>query len=246
MSGRMTLLVCAVALVAASHQGPALGRDNAPSNDPRLAQVYGSAGRDDLLDQLVRRLTMCSEIADTMRRLDCYDRVQSGGERAAAGNLPPPAPAVAPALPGTAPALAPPPLMRGDQCADNPLNCAFDPRGLRGTSSLPVGGTRELQRIPGAPPARGVRQPLVAMRIDNLRSVEERWILTATVTSAASRTIDPAVACSMTNGGSPVAELTYTVTAVQPGESVVLQMVGPAVTSAYVDGANCRILSPLQ
>ena len=245
MSGRMTILVCTAALVAAS-QGPALGRDNAPSNGPRLAQVYGSPARDDLLDQLVRRLTMCSEIADTTRRLDCYDRVQSGGERAAAGNLPPPASAVAPASPGTTPALAPPPVMRGDGCSDNPVNCAFDPRGLRGTSSLPVGGTRELQRIPGAPPARGVRQPLAAMRIDNLRSVEERWILTATVTSAASRIIDPAVACSMTNGGSPVAELTYTITAVQPGESVVLQMVGPAVTSAYVDGANCRILAPLQ
>jgi hypothetical protein len=217
----------------------------------QIAQAPGA--RDDLLDRLVRRMMICAEVSDSQRRLQCYDQLQASSFTGA-GSPPPPAaagppPATIGGIIGNLPPSDPPPgreqVVRGGECTDNPVNCAYDPRRQQ-LGVVTGGGTREVRRQQGPLPARDPRQPLVTIRVEGLRDIEQRWVLTLAVTSAAQRVINPAVACMLRNGSQQVTELTYTAAAVKPGETVVLDMIGPAVTAAYVDSGLCRVVSPLQ
>jgi len=218
---------------------------------PQLAQAGSgqAASRDDILDQIVRRMALCAEVANAARRAECYDRIQSSPEGVAArghgaGQAPQSPPAYV-AVPGTSE-----PRIEVNyphkECYENRINCAYDTQASRpGAGLLPAGAIRELGRTQGPLPAKGVLQPLVMVRIDGLRDQQEKWVLTVAASSAALVPIDPSFACTLTNGGQPVTEMTYTANAVRPGESVSIEMTGPAVTASYVDGANCRVIGPI-
>jgi hypothetical protein len=219
----------------------------------QLAQAQGN--RDDVLDRLVRRMMICAEVGDSQRRLQCYDQIQASSFTGA-GSAPPPGPAggsppatIGGIISNLPPSDGPPPVReqaaRGSECTDDPVNCAYDPRRQR-VGVVTGGGTREVRRQPGPMPARDSRQPLVMIRVEGLRDIDQRWVLTLAVISGAARVIDTAVACMLRNASQQVTELTYTAAAVKPGETVVLDMIGPAVTAAYVDNALCRVVSPLQ
>ena len=136
----------------------------------------------------------------------------------------------------------------GTTCADNRVNCAFDPSGQQvQPDTVMVGGTREIRRVfDKAPPPAVANPPLVALRHDNLRPVSYRWNLRLDVKNqAAPQPIDPTVACLFSNGTRPIVEMRHTALAVQPGQTVKVEFTGPAA-SIYVDRSDCRVIGPLQ
>ena len=136
-------------------------------------------------------------------------------------------------------------VMLGTSCADNPVNCAYDPGTMPPqVGAVAVGGTREVHRMGGAPLPPELNAPLVRIHVDGLRDVAQRWILTLNVKNQSLRPIDPMVSCLLSNGGRPVTEMTHTSYMVRPGESVLVEFVGPPVTT-YVDRGICRVVGPL-
>lgn len=216
---------------------------------PPVQQAQATATRDDVLDSLVRRMALCAEIQQPARRAECYDRIQRTPE--SAGAQPPAAASPPQQYPTyvTGGATGEPHVEINyphKECYENRINCAYDTAASRPSGGvLPAGSIREIGRTQGPEPARDGLLPLVTMRIIELHTVHERWLLTVAATSGARRTIDPEFTCTLTNAGQPVSEMTYTARGVRPGESVAVELTGPPVTASYVDGANCRVLGPI-
>ena len=133
----------------------------------------------------------------------------------------------------------------GRTCAENQLNCAYQPYGHSPQlGAVPTGGSREIQRLNG-PPAFGPNLPLVSTQIDGLRAIYEHWMLTIVIRNQAPDLISPMVTCTFTNGGRPVAQITHTSYALAPGQSAIVELDGPPVTASYVDGGSCQVVGPL-
>jgi hypothetical protein len=135
---------------------------------------------------------------------------------------------------------------RGSTCAENPINCAYNPGAQQPQVGVAVpGGTREISRLGGAPLPPELNAPLVRIQVGDLRDVAQRWVLTLNVKNQSLYPIDPMVSCLLSNGGRPVTELTHTAYMVRPGETVLVEFIGPPVTAAYVDRGICRVVGPL-
>ena len=224
---------------------------------PAVAQAptqLAQSNRDDVLDQLVRQMALCAEIQQPARRAECYDRIQRSRDATASAPPPPPSRSVAEPSPSyptyIAGAGTGEPHVEVNyphkECYENRINCAYDTVASRPAGGPWTGGTvREVGRTTGGQPPREGLVPLVALHIQGLHTSDQRWLLDASATSAARRPIDAEFACTMTNAGQPVAELSYTARGLQPGETVAVEMAGPTVVAAYVDGATCRVLGPV-
>jgi hypothetical protein len=135
--------------------------------------------------------------------------------------------------------------MPGSTCADNPANCAFNPGAQPQVGVAVPGGTREISRLGGAPLPPELNAPLVRIQVGDLRDVAQRWVLTLNIKNQSLHSIDPMVSCLLSNGGRPVTELAHTAYMVRPGETVIVEFIGPPVTAAYVDRGICRVVGPL-
>lgn len=208
--------------------------------------------REDLLDALTRHIQICTEINDSGQRLACFDRLQTRiGDVQAAGPQPTPLrpgaqpPATEPPTPrpltppGGAPATLGPPQNDPDR--------AFDPRstGYRPPESLgpkPQPPVRRSGPRPVPPASRPM--PLVTLTAENLTYGEARyWQVTIGVTSNTTRTVDTQLQCTFTNAGKAVEDVYFGPVALQAGEQISTELIGPP-TTAYVDSVNCKVLSP--
>jgi hypothetical protein len=215
-----------------------------------VAQPRGQQ-REDLLDALTRHISICTEITDNTQRLACFDRLQTRiGDVQQAGPQPTPLRpgASQPNTPAGTQPLTPPggtPATLGPQQQDP--DRAFDPRGStyrppEGLGPKPQPPVRRTGPRPVPPASRPM--PLVTLTADNLTYGEARyWQVSVGVTSNTTRTVDTQLQCTFLNGGKPIEDVYFGPVALQAGEQISTELVGPP-TTAYVDSVNCKVLSP--
>jgi hypothetical protein len=229
-----------------------------------------SGSREDVLDNMVRRMQICGETGEANRRLQCYDEISrslgsnppAGGSRDTLTNNPPPAnigpgpgaPSyITPSSPGPGgppnTALAPPPFR--DEVPDR--DRAFNPRdpndrrGGTGVDPYPPPPLPQIRRTgPGPLPAGYARLPIVTLETSQFGYNEQRyWQVSIDIANNIPRLIDAEVQCTFTNGGRQVREGYFTINALQPGEHVMTEVLGPPTTT-FVDGVTCQVLNPLR
>ena len=232
-----------------------------------------SGSREDVLDNMVRRMQICGETGEANRRLQCYDEISRslgsnlppGASRDVVTNNPPPPANIGPppgapsyitpsypgpnAPPGPNAALAPPPFT--DEVPDR--DRAFNPRdpndrrGGTGVDPSPPPPQPQVRRTgPGPLPGGFARLPIVTLETSQFGYNEQRyWQVSIDIANNVARRIDAEVQCTFTNAGRPVREGYFTVTAVQPGEHVMTEVMGPPTTT-FVDGVTCQVLNPLR
>lgn len=221
------------------------------------AQPVSSPGsREDTLDSLVRRLQICGETQEATRRLDCYDAVARTLGTRPVGSLGSTAPAP------SGPAVMPPPAAAapapsggyvGNVTAPDDPDRAFNPndpndqRGHVAADPYPPPPQPQPRRTgPGPLPADYQRMPIVTLNTSQFGYNEQRyWQVTVDVANNIPQLIDTEVGCTFTNAGRPVKETRFTATAVQPGEHVMTEVIGPPTTT-YVDGVTCHVINPLR
>lgn len=214
--------------------------------------------REDVLDNLVRRMQICGETLDATRRLQCYDDIgRSMGSTPPAGTprteLPNPA--------GNPPVIGAPPggvtggVTGGGDSSFNPTpyadrafnpNDPNDPR-TAGAGPYPPPPQPPVRRTGPQPlSARPGVLPVVSLQTSQFGYNEQRyWQVSIDVANNIDRLIDSEIQCSFTNSGRPVKDSYFTATAIQPGEHVMTEVLGPP-TATYVDGVICRVLSPIR
>jgi len=216
--------------------------------------------RESVLDDLVRRLQICGETPDATRRLQCYDQIG----RSMGNNPPPGTPnagprADAPNLPNNPPLIGAPPGVQpgtGPGSGDGSFNPTpyadraynpNDPNDQRGAGADPYPPPQQPQvRRTGPQPlsARPGVLPVVGLTTSQFGYNDQRyWQITIDVVNNIGRLIDSEIQCTFTNAGRPAKESYFVATAVQPGEHVTTEVLGPPTTT-YVDGVTCRVLSP--
>jgi len=209
--------------------------------------------RESVLDNLVRRMEICGETTDANKRLDCYDAIAGSlgtGSRggAARGNPSPPA-AVAPASPPAAASGT----YDGNATPPNDPDRAFNPRdpndqrGMVAADPYPPPPPPQVRRTgPGPLPAGYQQMPIVNLQTSQFGYNDQRyWQVTVDVANNIPQLIDSEVQCTFTNGGRTVKDAYFTATAIQPGEHVMSEVLGPPTTT-FVDGVTCRVLSPIR
>lgn len=233
------------------------------------AQQRRPGTREDLLDELTRHIQICSEISDSQQRLSCYDKLQThvGDVQPAAPQPTPLASNPPPA--GAPPAAPPPPAFSGGAYTSQPLAppslnvpgggvATLGGQGQSGSSmsqpppqdyapSQPA-GPRPQPRVtrtgPRPVPYSSQPLPLVTLRAYDLTyGASGYWQVTIAITSNTQRSVDTQVQCTFVNGASPVGDVTFGPTPIQPGEQITADLVGPP-TGVHVDSTNCRVLSP--
>jgi hypothetical protein len=246
--------------------GVAIAAASSVSAQPR------SGSREDVLDNMVRRMQMCGETGEANRRLQCYDEISRslgsnppvGGSRDTVTNNPadiPPGPGGGPpsyvtpsypgpnAPPGPNAALAPPPFR--DEVPDR--DRAFNPRdpsdqrGGTGVDPYPPPPPPQVRRTgPGPLPAGFARLPIVTLETSQFGYNEQRyWQVSIDIANNVARRIDAEVQCTFTNAGRPVRDGYFTITNVQPGEHVTTEVLGPPTTT-FVDGVTCQVVNPIR
>ena len=172
------------------------------------------------------------------------------------------------AQPGSPTPLAPPPLqvpgggpatLGGQVQAQNlppsqtgmPANpdAAFNPNAATNTYRPPEGVQPKPQPVvrrtgPRPIPNFSTPQPLVTLAATNLTYGEARyWQVTIVITSNTPRALDTQVSCTFLNAGRSVGEAYFGPIAIQPGEQITTDLIGPS-TTVYVDATRCNVLSP--
>lgn len=124
---------------------------------------------------------------------------------------------------------------------------AFDPnaggyRPPEGAMAKPQPPVRRTG--PRAIPNFATPMPLVSLAANNLTYGEARyWQVSIVITSNTPRALDTQIRCSFINAGKPVAEAYFGPTAIQPGEQISTDLIGPPTTT-FVDSTTCNVLSP--
>jgi hypothetical protein len=228
--------------------------------------------REDLLDAITRHISLCTEIPDGTARLACYDRLQTRLGDVQPTTTPQPTPLRPGTQPATTTPTTPPLMTPGGgvatlgpgpgtgpntlpnvQAGPSPLgqpqdpDRAFDP--TRSTYRPPetIGAKPQPQvRRTGPRPIPPFSRPmsLVTLDANNLTYGEARyWQVSIAITSNTPRTLDTQIQCTFTNAGKPVEEVFFGPIAIQPGEQINTELIGPP-TTAYVDSSHCKVLSP--
>lgn len=208
--------------------------------------------REDTLDNLVRRMQICGETPDPARRLECYDGVSRSLGASPVGTMgssaPPPAPPPSGAMvPSSGDGYV------GNATPPNDPDRAYNPtdpgdqRGRVAADPYPPPPQPQVRRTgPGPLPAGYQSLPIVTLQTSQFGYNEERyWQVTVDVANNIPQLIDVEIDCTFTNAGRPVKDAYFTATAVQPGEHVMTEVIGPRTTT-YVDGVTCRVAHPIR
>lgn len=142
---------------------------------------------------------------------------------------------------------ATPTISGGSTASGQDPDAAFDPRRAvpRAPETLGPRPQPMVRRTgPRAIPYSSTPQPLVTLGANNLTYGDSRyWQVSVSLTSNTPRPVTTQAQCTFLNGGRPVSTDTIGPLAIQPGEQISTELIGPP-TSTYVDSTNCRVVSP--
>ena len=149
------------------------------------------------------------------------------GNQVQAGNLPPPNQTGMPQDPNN---------------AFNPNDATSSYRPPEGALPKPVPVVRRTG--PRPIPNFSTPQPLISLAATNLTYNEARyWQVTVIITSNTPRTLDTQISCTFLNGGRSVGEAYFGPTAIQSGEQITTDLIGPS-TTVFVDSTRCNVVGP--
>jgi hypothetical protein len=209
--------------------------------------------RENVLDNLVRRMEICGETQDANKRLDCYDAISGSLGTGSRGGPMRGNPPIANTPPSGTPMATAPGQYDGNATPPNDPDRAYNPRdpndqrGMVAADPYPPPPPAQVRRTgPGPLPAGYLQMPIVTLQTSQFGYNDERyWQVTVDVSNNIPQLIDAEVQCTFTNGGRPVKDAYFTATAIQPGEHVMSEVLGPATTT-FVDGVTCRVLNPIR